>query len=97
MKEARGPSGPLLSDKSPTLTDGKPGLTLEAMAKVLVVKDDNLTRFLQKPVDFDLLAKTIAAFLGAAAPPAAPAPPPPAAKPFDPDAGSSGGEILDLD
>jgi DNA-binding response OmpR family regulator len=68
------------------------------------VKDDSRTRFLQKPVDFGILAKTMAFFLGGAAPPS-PAPPattpvetPPAAR-YDPDDpnSSGGGELLDLD
>lgn len=61
------------------------------------VKDDNITRFLQKPVDFALLAKLMASFLPGSAP-AAPAAPPPAPR-YDPDdpGGAGGGEILDLD
>jgi CheY-like chemotaxis protein len=58
------------------------------------IKDDDRTRFLQKPVDFSLLAKTMAAFLPAA--PAAPAPAPP--KRYDPDAPPSISlDVLDLD
>lgn len=62
------------------------------------VKDDDLTRFLQKPVDFALLAKTLSGFLPQkAAKPAAPGAPPPAAR-YDPDEpNGAGGEILDLD
>jgi len=62
------------------------------------IKDDALTRFLQKPVDFELLAKTLDVLLPgrAARPPAAPAPP---AARYDPDDPNSvgGGEVLDLD
>ena len=66
------------------------------------LKDDNLTRFLQKPVDFGLLAKTMAAFLPGAAPAApASAQPPPAPAPlkrYDPDAPPKiNGDVLDLD
>jgi len=63
------------------------------------VKDDDRTRFLQKPVDFALLAKTTAALLPqTTAKPAAPGAPPPAAR-RDPDEpnGAGSGEILDLD
>ncbi len=62
------------------------------------VKDDNHTRFLQKPVDFAYLDKTIAAFLSPSAPAAKPAPAP-ATEPYDPDDpnSSGGGEVLDLD
>ena len=35
------------------------------------IKDDNCTRFLQKPLDFAMLSKTIASLLGGSAPPAA--------------------------
>ena len=59
------------------------------------VKDDPKTRFLQKPVDFPLLDKTIAALLGAPAPRAAP--PPAAPRGPDAAAGSGDAEILDLD
>ena len=66
---------------------------------IMAVKDDDRTRFLQKPVDFPLLAKTIAAFFPAAAP--APAPPPAAPRPaqrYDPDAPpGAAGDVLDLD
>ncbi len=67
------------------------------------VKNDNLTRFLQKPVDFALLAKTMGAFLPTAepAPPAAsaqPELPPVPPKRYDPDAPPSiNGDVLDLD
>ncbi len=68
------------------------------------VKDDNRTRFLQKPIDFAVLAKTIADLLPAAAPaasPPVPASPPPAPTPpkrYDPDAPPGApGDILDLD
>ena len=72
------------------------------------VKDDNITRFLQKPIDFAHLAKLMAEFLPGSAPPPAPAAPraaaPPAAAapppaPYDPDDPNSagGGEVLDLD
>ncbi|MDD5304710.1 MAG: response regulator [Elusimicrobia bacterium] len=67
---------------------------------ITMVKDDALTRFLQKPVDFGLLAKTMAAFLPGPAPAApASAPPPPApAKLYDPDAPPGAvGDVLDLD
>ncbi len=53
------------------------------------VKDDSITRFLQKPVDFALLAKMMAAFLPGGAPGA-----PPAARPAAPDAPP---DVLDLD
>ena len=53
------------------------------------VKDDSITRFLQKPVDFALLAKMMAAFLRGGAPAA-----PPAARPAAPDAPP---DVLDLD
>ncbi|MEK7234006.1 MAG: response regulator [Elusimicrobiota bacterium] len=40
-------------------------LTADVVTTMIAeVKDDSLTRFLQKPIDFALLAKTIAAFLG---------------------------------
>lgn len=55
------------------------------------VKDDSITRFLQKPVDFALLAKMMAAFLPGAAPSPAP---PPAARPAAPEAPP---DVLDLD
>lgn len=82
-------------------------LTATPIGEIITqVKDDNLTRFLQKPVDFALLNKTMAALLPPAAgttpaaPPAA-APPPMAAPPpkhYDSDAHSGGtGEVLDLD
>lgn len=79
-------------------------LTASPIGQVMPqVKDDSITRFLQKPVDFALLAKIMASFLPGAAPaasaaaPAAPAAPP--APPYDPDDpnGSGGGEVLDLD
>lgn len=56
------------------------------------VKDDNITRFLQKPVDFALLAKMMASFL-----PGAASPPPPAARPAAPAAPDAPPDILDLD
>jgi DNA-binding response OmpR family regulator len=71
------------------------------------IKADELTCFLQKPVEFGLLAKTIIAFLPRAgpAPPSAappPAPPPPSPPPrpklYDPDSPPSiSGDVLDLD
>ena len=65
-------------------------LTATPIGEVIMgVKDDDRTRFLQKPVDFPLLAKTLAAFLGGGAPPAQrPGPDKPA---------NSGGDVLDLD
>lgn len=66
-------------------------LTATPIGEIITqIKDDALTRFLQKPVDFALLAKTMAVFLPGAAPaaPAAPAPVPPP--------GAAGG-VLDLD
>jgi DNA-binding response OmpR family regulator len=79
-------------------------LTATPIGEIITqVKDDSQTRYLQKPVDFPLLAKTIAALLPKAAPaaPAAPvyAPPPPAPpKRYDPDAPlGPPGDILDLD
>ena len=53
------------------------------------VKDDSITRFLQKPVDFALLAKMMAA-----SPPGRARAPPPAAPPAAPDAPP---DVLDLD
>ena len=71
-------------------------LTASPVAEIIMqVKDDPKTRFLQKPVDFPLLAKTIAALLGAPAPRAAP--PPAAPRGPDAAAGSGDAEILDLD
>lgn len=76
-------------------------LTATPIGEVITqVKDDNITRFLQKPVDFNLLALTIAAFTGTPAPPPAA---PPAASPVPPPRPSpdeklgGAGEILDLD
>lgn len=50
-------------------------LTASPIGQVMPqVKDDNITRFLQKPVDFALLSKMMASFLpGSTPPPAAPA------------------------
>lgn len=81
-------------------------LTASPVGQVMPqVKDDDITRFLQKPVDFAGLAKVMASFLpGSAPPPAAPAAAPPPAPPappapYDPDDPNStgGGEVLDLD
>jgi len=86
-----------------TFTSGTPIIFLTAtpIGEIITnVKDDNLTRFLQKPLDFPLLNKTLAQFLGggapAAPPAAAPAPAPAPYKPDDPNS-VGGGEILDLD
>ena len=69
-------------------------LTATPIGEVIMgVKDDDRTRFLQKPVDFPLLAKTIAAFLDGAAPPSIP----PAASPAAPPNDLAGGDVLDLD
>jgi DNA-binding response OmpR family regulator len=69
-------------------------LTATPIGEIIMgVKDDDRTRFLQKPVDFPLLAKTIAVFLGGAAPPPAPPAVPPTAPPND----LAGGDVLDLD
>ncbi|MBI2787512.1 MAG: response regulator [Elusimicrobia bacterium] len=64
-------------------------LTASPIGQVMPqVKDDDITRFLQKPVDFPLLAKMMASFLpGSTPPPAAPAAAPPPPPP----------DILDLD
>lgn len=64
-------------------------LTASPIGQVMPqVKDDDITRFLQKPVDFALLAKMMASFLpGSAAPPPAPRPAAPDAPP----------DVLDLD
>lgn len=78
-------------------------LTASPIGQVMPqVKDDSITRFLQKPVDFAHLAKLMAEFLPGSAPPppaARPAPAAPPAAPFDPDDpnSSGGGEVLDLD
>ena len=70
-------------------------LTATPIGEVIVgVKDDDRTRFLQKPVDFPLLTKTLASFLGGA--PAQPAAPRPAPDPNGPEA-SAEGDVLDLD
>ena len=70
-------------------------LTASPVSEIIVkVKDDSMTHFLQKPIDFPLLDKTIAAFIRKPAPLVAP--PPPTAPPGGPDA-SDGDEILDLD
>lgn len=80
-------------------------LTASPIGQVMPqVTDDSITRFLQKPVDFPLLAKIMTSFLPGSAP-AAPAAPPasapaaPPAAPYDPDDpnSSGGGEVLDLD
>lgn len=86
-------------------------LTASPVAQVMPqVKDDNITRFLQKPIDFALLTKTLSAFLPSPTP-AAPSAPPPSPSPaafaapappveaYDPDDPNSkgGGEVLDLD
>jgi DNA-binding response OmpR family regulator len=81
-----------------TFTAGTPIIFLTAtpIGEIIIqVKDDNLTRFLQKPVDFALLAKTMAVFLPGAAP-AAPASAPPKRPDPDPPPGVSG-DVLDLD
>ena len=88
-----------------SFTSGTPIIFLTAtpIGEIITqVKDDSLTRFLQKPVDFPLLHKTIAVFLPGAAPAApASAPPPPAPAPpkrYDPDAPPGAvGDVLDLD
>lgn len=83
-------------------------LTASPVAQIMPqVKDDNITRFLQKPLDFAALAKTMASLLPGSAPaPAAPAPPAapsapaaPPPEPYDPDDPNSrgGGTVLDLD
>lgn len=70
-------------------------LTATPIGEIIAkVKDDALTRFLQKPADFEFLAQTIAAFLPGAA--AAPPPAPPAQRAADEPSGAAG-EILDLD
>lgn len=61
---------------------------------IAMVKDDALTRFLQKPADFELLAKTIDSFLPGTAPAPPPAPPARRAPEEPSDAGDG---ILDLD
>jgi two-component system cell cycle response regulator DivK len=93
-----------------TFTAGTPiiFLTSTPVGEIIThIKDDDLTRFLHKPVDFALLTKTLAAFLPGAAPaapapvppPRAPAPLPPAPpKRYDPDAPPSINlDVLDLD
>ena len=77
-------------------------LTATPIGEIIVmVKDDDRTRFLQKPVDFRLLFKTMNDFLPGSAPPSAPpaqpaeAPPP---KRYNPVAGTgAAGDVLDLD
>ena len=72
-------------------------LTATPIGEVIMgVKDDDRTRFLQKPVDFPLLNKTIAVFLSGAAPPSAP-PAAPAAASIAPPNDLAGGDVLDLD
>lgn len=67
-------------------------LTASPIGQVMPqVKDDAITRFLQKPVDFALLAKMMASFLPGAASP------PPAARPAAPSAPDAPPDILDLD
>lgn len=57
-----------------SLTAATPILFLTATPIINIfpqVKDDDLTRFLQKPIDFDLLSKTVALMLRKASPPPA--------------------------